>query len=573
MKIYQSTFVENPSAPNEIANKDYVDGRLVEASSAFAAPVFITDVTSGGSGIVGDKEYLPGTVPQDVIITRASTDDDTVTIKVMAEGGTFYSPQLTVHGNPELPFHEGQNIPLTQDQHDIRTFHGELTISGIHQTTEIVVRSNTGAQTVVEVVRLADGPDIQSFHIGNYPDGQISVREDQAMVVSGIIDNSATQIDIDDHGAAKPQFNAPTIFEDDNSAGQGYKRFETTFAVSDNEGNNSVRLIARNGFGTRGSIFESENSVVLDQRKPIISNVSVFYPDSQTAIKDSEQASVTFTLIDASGTTATFGEHIQVVSGDQSLSEEYIVECLGNGDKTSGHNITITASLSDNGSQTTANVLVRVINTEPTATISIQGSPTRLISSPSGERYTVVLTSDVELADSPTPSISAPSGLLSGMVKINSKQWKATLYVKDEDARGVFDFFNISALSASGEPISTTQNTEYVVGGFTSRDVAIPLYDSTPGSEIVGRTADIGVRIGDTSKVSVSLAGEQLSFTDNTDDAQMAFTFVDRHQGFTDPYEQIALYDPTGFIFYLNDRDQAGANTTGTMMITIEEVE
>lgn len=573
MKIYQSSFIENPSAPNEIANKDYVDGKLVEASSAFAAPVFVTDVTSGGSGIVGDKEYLPGTVPQNVIVTRASTDDDSITIRVMAEGGTFYSPQLSVHGIPELPFHEGESIPLTPDDHDIRTFHGEITIAGINETTEIVIKSNTGAQTSVEIVRLANGPEVQSFNIGNYPEDQIAVRENQEMSISGLIENSATQIDIVERGAAKRKINVPTFFGEDDSGGPGFKTFDTTFIVSDNDGSHAVDIVARNQFGTQGSTRTSENTIVLDQRKPSISNISVFYPENQTAIKDTEQASITFSVVDASTTTAIFGDHIRVVTGDQSLSEEYVVEGLGTGDKTSGHNITITATLSDNGSQTTETVLVRVVNTEPSVSISIQGSPSRLVSSPSGILYTVILTSDVELATNPTPSISAPSGLLSGMSRVNSKQWRANLIIKDDDERGQFDFFNVTAFSVSGEAVSNVTNTEYVVGGFTSRDVVIPLYDSTPGNEIVGRTADIGVRVSDPQRVSVTLAGEPLSFVDNTEDAPMSFTFVDRHQGFTDPYEQIALYDPNGFIFYLNDRDQAGANTTGTMIITIEEVE
>ena len=61
MKIYQSTSVDNPNAPEEIANKEYVDSKLGEASSSFAAPVFVTNVTNGGDGLVGDKQYLPGT--------------------------------------------------------------------------------------------------------------------------------------------------------------------------------------------------------------------------------------------------------------------------------------------------------------------------------------------------------------------------------------------------------------------------------------------------------------------------------------------------------------------------------
>ena len=571
MKFYQSTSVDNPNAPEEIANKEYVDSKIGEASGSFAAPVFITDVTNGGNGIVGDKQYLAGTVPANVIVTEATTDDNSVTISVMAEGGSFYSPQLIVRGNPALPFNEGDNIPLTQDSHDIRTFHGQITLSGIDTTTEVTIESSTGSTASANIIRAADGPTVVNFSIGPYPGTQVAARENQQMQITGVVDNNAESISVHDFGAAKGNNDAPTVFGDLNSAGAGYKTFTTNFTVGSLTGEFTVQIQALNQLGTAGNNIQSNNAIFLDQRVPQIQNVTIEYPNGQSAIKGTEDATIVFNLVDTTDSEFSVGNSITMLSGNFSGSELLVVESAGNGDKTDGTNLTITARRSDNDTETTVSVLIKVVDTVPTLTISIAGNPTRLTSSPTGEQYTVYIDSDLDLDTVVPPTISAPSGSLSSITQVNSKRWQTTLTVEDINPRGVFDFFNISAVSLSGVVVNSAQNTSYTVGGFSERTLAVPLFDTTPGNEIVGRTVDMGVEVGDPNKLNVTLSGVPLSFAPDTNDAALTFTVVDAHQGFTDPYVQVANYDPNGYILYLNDRDQAGANTTGTMTVTIRE--
>ena len=572
MKIYQSTSVDNPNAPNEIANKEYVDGKLGDAANSFAAPVFITDITSAGSGIIGDKQYLDGTIPANTIVSQATSDDDSITISVMAEGGRFYSPILTVHGEPELPNHEGVSIPLIQDQYDIRTFHGQITINGINTDTIVCVRSNTGADAVVDIRRAANGPSVEQFTIGGYPNGQQAAREDQTVIINGIVDNNAVSIDVLNYGAAKADDNVPTTFGTPNSAAPGYKTFQSTFVVSDNSGYHSVRINARNEFGTPGTPTQSSNDILLDQAVPSIQNIVISYPNGQQAIKDLEEATITFDLINVTESEYFIGSGITEVSGRYSGSEELVVSGVGAGNVESGYNLSIIARHTENGTEATADILIKVTNDVHTNTVSIVGSPVRLMSSPSGEEYTVLISSSKKLDDNFTPTLSAPSGSLSGLQKIDDFTWTATLIVTDTNQRGVFDFSNIVTVGESGLVASGASNTQYTIGGFTERTLTIPLYDDTPGDEVVGRTVDLGVTVGDINKVIATLSGVSLNLVTNTDDAPLSFTIVDNHQGFTDPYVQIAQYDPTGYILYVNDRDQSGANTTGTMTITVREV-
>ena len=573
MKIYQSTSVDNPVAPNEIANKDYVDGKLGETAQSFAAPVFVTDVTNGGDGIVGNKSYLSGTVPANVVVTEATSDDDSVTIHVMAEGGRFYSPTLTIHGNPSLPNNEGQTISLTPDVHDIRTFHGQITVSGISVDTDIMISSDTGADAPLRIFRAAGGPSVLEFTIGDYPGTQTAARENQVMTITGVVDNDTTSIDILNYGAAKSTTNATVVFGADDSDSFGFKTFSTQFTVSDNVGELAVQLVALNNLGTRGNIQQSLNTIVLDQLFPSVNTIAIGYPNGQEALKGTEQATISFDLVNTTRSDYTIGSSLTLVSGNLDGSELLTVQGTGVGDMTTGHNVTIVARRPENDTITSVTLLVKTANTAHTNAISIEGNPTRLKSSPSGEQYTVYLTSSAELDPDIAPTISAPSGSLSGLTMISSNQWRVILTIDDNSNRGSFDFGNIRTVGVSGLESLGASNTSYDVGGFTIRTLTIPLYDATPGNEIVGRTTDLGVTVSDPTKLEVFLTGVPLSYVASIDDTPLAFTVVDSHQGFTDPYIQLAGHDPIGRILYINDRDQAGANTTGTMTLTVREVE
>ncbi len=570
MKIHQATDIDDPVSARQVANKAYVD-RMAAAGAA--APVFITDVTNSGSGIVGSKTYVANTVPANAVISSALTDDNTVTIVVMAEGGSsFYSPVLTVRGNPALTAGEGSVITLTQDQYDKRTFIGSapITISG---TTTVTITSDTGGSASVVVNRAAAGPEVQAVTIGAYPNGQTAVRSGQVVTFSGVVENAATQLDVIAGGAAGAKSNAATFGATD-SGGTGFKTFTGSFTVGSATGS-ALRLTvqAKNSLGTYGSQKASTNTISLDQVVPTISNLAIAYPGVQEAIKGTEQATLTFTLSNATSSNATVGGSLNILSGNDSLSTSIVVQGVGSGDVVSGTNFTITASKPSNGSSVSVSGLTKVVNSSQVNSISIVGSPARLTSSASGQSYTVYIESNLDLIGDGSgqavyaPTFTSPVGQLSNITRVTDRRWQATLVIKDTDARGSFNFANISTTGLSGIQVTTASGTAFVVGGFTERTMTIPLYDANT----IGRTADLGVAVGDVTKLVASLAGTPLTFVSNVNDATLSFTIVDRPQGFSNPYVQVAQYDPNGHYFYLNDRDQAGANTTGTLTFTIRE--
>lgn len=577
MKIDQSTRIADPQQPHEVANKRYVDQIAATIGAGAAAPVFITNVTNQGTGIIGNKQYVPNTVPANTVLTSATTDDDTVTLVILAEGGSFYSPTITVSGEPALPGgQEGATIPLTQDQYDKRTFTGSINLT-IAQTTLVTVTSSTGATSTAEIVRAAAGPEMGEFTIGSYPGSQTAARSGQVMSFSGVVENSAVAVDIVDFGAGAAKTGAQTVLGVADSGGVGYKTVTGTFTVSSRSGTLALRARARNALGTPGTNRDSSNTIVLDQALPTITGITVTYPGVQEAVKGTEQATVSFTLQNTENSSANAANPISILSGNTSLSQSITVQGTGSGDQVTGTNFAITANKPSNGSTSTVNVLVKVVNTAQVNTISIVGNPARLISSPTGQAYTVYIESNLDLIGDGAgqsafaPTFTASLGLLSNITRINDKRWQATLTIRDVDAKGAGLFDDVSTTGLSGIQVTTATGTAYTVGGFSERTLVIPLYDATPGSEIIGRTVDIGTAVGDVTKLVANLSGTPLTFTPDVNDAVLKFTIVDQHQGFTDPYVQVAQYKADGSIFYLNDRDQAGANTTGTMTVTLRE--
>lgn len=569
MKIHQSTDIDEPLTPRQVANKQYVD-RM--ASAGAAAPVFVTDVTNAGSGIVGNKTYVPNTVPANTVITTALSDDNTVGITVLAEGGSaFYSPVLTVSGSPALTVGEGSTIALTQDPYDKRTFTGtaNVTISG---TTTVTITSDTGSTTSVVVNRAAAGPDISTLTIGAYPGSQTAVRSGQIVSFAGVVPNETTAVDIVAFGAAAVKANAATFGAAD-SAGAGFKTATGTFTVSSGTGALAIQARAKNALGTYGTTKTSSNTITLDQVLPTITGLTITYPGVQEAVKGTEQATLNFTIANAADSTFTPTGSISLLSGGGSLENSAIVQGIGTGDVITGTNVSIVANKPSNGSTVTVTTLVKVVNSSQVNTISIVGSPVRLISSAAGQAYTVYIESNLDLIGDGSgqaafaPTFTAPVGLLSGITRINDKRWQATLTIRDTDTRGITDFNAISTTGLSGIQVTTATGTAYNVGGFTERTLVIPLYSAG----IIGRTVDLGTAVGDVTKLSANLSGTALTFTPDVNDATLKFTISDVGQGFETPYVQVAAYDANGHFFYLNDRDQAGANTTGTMTVTIRE--
>jgi hypothetical protein len=549
MKIYQSTATTDPTQPQEIATKHYVDQQIV--SGAIVGGVFFTDISPTSTGIVGNKKYVANTVPANKVITEGTADTQNVRVSLVAEGGSaFYSPSITVTTEPALPGSPFA-VALSEDTYDKRMFAGFVDIPGVTVDTVITARSSTNAAAVATIKVAEVGPAVSALTIGAYPGSQTEAKNNDVMSVSGVVANTATYVEIIAGGAAKSISILGLGAAD--SAGAGFKTFTGTFTVGTASGSQKVTARSRNALGTFGGNFLSSNAITLNQTFPTIGARTVVYPATQSALKGSEAATITATVTNADTVVYSSSADLSVTDPNTYAASKTVTRVGGNY-VVATNNYTITATKASNGAVSTASSAVSIANAPATATVSIVGNPARLVSSPDGQLYTVRITANQLL--NATPSLNASSGTWQGSWTFSGGVYSRGLVITDADVDGAQVFSGLSLTGLANVAGSTiTSGANYTVGGFVRRTLTVPAFQ---------QVVAIGTPINDISKVNAKYAGTASNLTLRSDTSNFA-------QGFTITNSD-GTYNPTGAYMFITDADFAGSNTSGTLQVEIEEV-
>jgi hypothetical protein len=500
------------------------------ATGGGGGALFISDVTPNSGGIVSSKLWTSGTVPAEVDITESTTDKDEVRIHVYVEGDSkFYTPEVTVDGNTVTN--------LVQDTYDKRTYTGSYDVL-VTETRAILVETNTGLTDEVIVNRAAVGPEIQDITFGSYPGTQTELKSGDTISVTITTEPEATSVTLYTFGAVQGK----TISANAGSA-------TSTFTISGNTGDLSVKGYAQNAFGTAGRDFTSSETLTLNQTYPSVGTPSVSYPTSQSAIKGTEQASLTSTVTNFD--TIDYAVSVDLSLNESSSSYENVktVNRIFGDYIVSGTNYTITANRAANNATTIRSALVRLVDVAPTASISIDGSPSRLRSKlPSGKNYTVRVIANQQLLS--YNSLDADKGTPSSFSG-NSK----TLLIEDSTVRGTGTFSNLSITGLSGI-IGTviTGGENYTVGGFELRTITFG---------VVSSHEPIGTTIGNINKTRLRLAGTTDWFTLEVSTADVVDGYTITDSG--------GVFNVTGDYVFLTSVALVGSNSSGTLQVEFEE--
>ena len=545
MKLFAPTVDQDPILAMGIASKEYVDNKLSTGlGSVIVGNVYITDIIPTASGIVAQKAYDPNTVPANIVLTEATADNSAVRVKIYAEGGNaFYSPTVTING---------VTATLTKIAGDAsRVYTGQADIVVGSGDTLIEVISSTGATAEATVHLAGAGPAIGSLVIGSLPGAQTEVKSGDVVQVSGIVANAATYVEVIAGGAASAL--SSLTLGADGSAGSGNKTFTGTFTVGSGSGAQSISARARNVLGTYGATAASSNTVTLNQTAPTISAISIAYPAGQSALKGSEVATVTATVTNADSYSYTSSANLSVASPSTYAAAKSVSRVSG-GYVNGVNNYTITATKASNGAVSTRSAAITIADTAPTAAISITGSPARLVSSPAGQSYTVTITANQALYSA--PSLSAGSGTWTGSWTGSGTTWSRTLVVNDAAAKGATTFSGLSLPNlAAVVGSSITSGAAYTVGGFTRRTLTLAAFS---------QLAAIGTAVVNIAKVNAKYSGtaNNLTYQASTDNLFQGFTITDSS----------GVFSATGNYLFITDQAYAGANTSGTLMVEVEEV-
>lgn len=535
-----------PGATNVQSVIDALDLKLATISQA-GVGLFVTNVSPTSTGLVSQKLYAAGTIPTNAVITTATTDVSAVTVSFVAEGGSaFYSPTVEVGQVGAIPV----TATLTEHPTDKRFFLGTASIAVVTPAS-VKVSASTGAIAYVDILAAPSVPTISSLSIGSYPALQTAVKAGDVLSFSGAAENGASAVTILANYGAAGNTSTATLGAP-GSAGIGLRSFTGTFVVGSGTGERIIRAFATSSFGSTSSFVESSNTVLLDQLAPTFGPITVTYPVGTNALKTGTTATVSAEIFDFATVSYTAGTGL-IVAGPSSYAIMKNVTCVGGTYVDSGNNYAITATKISNGTQAVANALVKIANTGPTAAFSIAGSPARLRSSFGGISYAVTLTTTENLITAPMISVSA--GMLSGFSG-SGKVWTATLIIRDSDPRGSHMFAIDSMLNEAMVSVTEiTSGATFEIGGFASRQITYPAFS---------RYHPIGTAVSDVTKLQVRYAGTAalLAYQTSTANAFGGFTIVDASGNFS----------ATGNYLFLSDEDFAGANTTGSLVVEIEEV-
>lgn len=515
-----------PTEDNDVATMGAVRTAISNVSGSTARPIFITDVTPVAEGVVVDKQYVAGTVPQDSVVTECLANNTEVRIHFMAEAGINYSPTVDIDGMPPTQ--------ILQDSDDTRLYVGYFDVSLVTDT-EITISSNEGTSATVLVRLATQGPDVLTITNVTFPGQQSAVKANDLITIEGTVDNEATALT----GANAIASHMVVTFDVDDSAGVGAKSFVASASASSLSGQQAIMLVATNSIGTEGPEFTGP-TINMDQTYPVITITGVTYPVGQTALKSNESATVNYTVEHGDDLSTAF-ENGSITLGTSTYSDVVATDLVYN----EGQNFEITSTRYNNGAVTRKTTNVRVAAIAPDLNVMFQGGGT--YQSPMAPtQYNVTVSSDQDLS---TGSLTGAS-LTDAAQTLNLLTGKINIDIFTANGQ-----HQITASATNQAGIETVEVFEYTVRGFVKRTLTFD-----PASQ----SAPIGSNVVNAANVRVNYAGtaDLLTYVDNKNDIVDAFTVVNSD----------GTLNPNGDHLWLNDVAFTGSNTSGTLQVEIEEI-
>lgn len=519
-----------PSLPEHGVRLADLDAR-VQPLQAFAS-----NITPSGVGIVSNKVYAQ-TVPANMRLQSAVADTENLRITVLAQGGLFQAPVVTVNGEAVTNF--------TSVSENLFTGYVDLVLE---ESGDITIASANGASSTVAVVLATEGPVISMATIGALPGSQTEAKAGDVVAITGVVANDATAMSVVNAGAAAS--GTISTYGANNSAGQGFKTFSGTFVVANRTGAQAVTLTAQNALGTVGDPTNSANTITLNQAVPTIATISVAYPAGQGALTVGDVAQVTSAVTGADSVSYAFsapGATADIADPNVYAATKNLT--LNSGTYHIANNYTITATKASNGAVATRQGTVRIAEAAATATVAIQGNPARLRTSAAGETYTLRVTPNQLLNGN--PDITLAQGTFTGNWSFSGGVYSRQFTLDDTAARGVA---NVTGTLTNLGLTESAVNGSFTVGGLVERTITFDAF---------ARLMPLNAPIGDFTKTRARYAGQgtDLARRSDTTDVAAAFTITNA----------AGVFDANGTHLFLSDAAFAGANTSGTLQVLFEE--
>lgn len=443
--------------------------------------VYITDVnTTNPDDIISNKIFSSS----GKIIESFSTDTNLVSVNIMARTGkTSYLPNVLVNNTPVI---------LTEETPG--SFVGTVEID-LNNSTTITANHEDGATDSCTVLYIQKPIVTFASFINGYPGSQTELKENDLYDFNIIVDSAITKIEVADYGAFKYGLYDISPTTSHTFTGTIADRGTSSIKVGA-----KIRVQNSNGSWSIFKLTEADgnldgmNVVSLNNQYPSIIVNSISYPNSQQALKNSENATVYNTVVNGDIVTYTSPNNELNITNPSVYQNQKNVTRISGDYNVISTNLTITAIKSSNNSLTSTSTVVNIANVA--AKVSVNEPYGRLRSGETPQYYNIYMTSDQNLLFAPT-LIEGEQGIFQSTGFTGSDNvWLRPLLITEDMPKGVYTWGSISATNLAGiETTVITGNNTYELGGFISRIITLGAYQNT---------AILNLPVIDYSKLSIS---------------------------------------------------------------------
>lgn len=518
--------------------------------------VFITNVAPV-TGTVTNKVYDT----DNVVLESFATDDNQIIVYVVCSTGkSHYKPIVEINGNEVTSL----------NQNGMGQWTGSISID-ITSVVKLTASHEDGAEHQTDIVKVT-APNISDIMFLGYPGSQSAVKSGDSITVR-VTGDSFDRIQIYDYQACQAQttsVSATTTYD------------LPVLAATRGSGliiNQTVQLRIRSSatgvwsnvrLGTNYHTSDGVGVLQLDNDVPVISTIAqgnITYPSSQSAIKDSETATVAHTVTGASSVTYTSPNGDLSITNPSTYETSKVVTRIAGSYNIATNNLTITAIKASNATQATRSAVIYIAHTAPTLTVT---EPSRLRSGgnngTAAQNHTITITASQNLYNAPT--LVAPVGVWQGAgFSGSTTSWTRALQIHDNDTKGVQSWGAISGTNLAGvQATIITGDANYTIGGFVARVLTVAAWPN--------RETAIGTQVSDTSKVR---ATNLVKYVTGTWNEIYENALADHNDINPDLNNYFTITQPTGVLnssgnlFRINDLPAAVGNTSGLLTFNVEE--
>ena len=454
----------------------------------------------------------------------------------------------------------------------------DTSLSTITQVpVKITAKNSFGTQgvshTSTQTVPVRQGPEITDIVFGSYPGTQTELKDNDNINITVTFDtNNVHSVQLQSGGnyASSNETRGVNV-----STLQGTTPITIDTSVT-SPNNQPIRIRAVGGNNNYGNYTVSSNTVVVNNVGPTYSGFNVTYPAGQTALKQSETASVSLTVSNVGGnptyTYSTPGSQV-TIPNTTTYDQIKTVTCTNPGVyNVSSNNYSVQVNRAENNKTTSHTQLIRVVDVLPSISVSSPGSmKSGGQENTSVQIYQITVTSNQQLSsfDLTTP---AGAGTLTGdwIGSNNNRTWRRNLQVSDLDNKGQFDWLNLSAINLSNMTQSDiSSGDKYTLSGFVSRVLTM---------SALSRTRHLGTTVGDPQDLTISETFRgNITFDNSIANGATLDTDISTGVDVTGKYtivdsSNLSLVNHAGDTFFYLDRVAVNNNASGTSQITVQEV-